>query len=49
VVATTDYKTLIESTGSIAVSSTPDELGRIIRQTVEDVAATMQEFALPQQ
>jgi tripartite-type tricarboxylate transporter receptor subunit TctC len=49
VVATTDYKTVIENAGSIAVSSTPDELGRIVRQTVEDVAATMQEFALPQQ
>jgi tripartite-type tricarboxylate transporter receptor subunit TctC len=41
--------TAIENAGAIAVSSTPDELGRIIRQTVEDVAATMQEFALPQQ
>jgi tripartite-type tricarboxylate transporter receptor subunit TctC len=49
VVATADYKTMIERAGSIAVSSTPEELGRIIRQTVEDVAATMQEFALSQQ
>jgi tripartite-type tricarboxylate transporter receptor subunit TctC len=49
VVTTADYKTMIERAGSIAVSSTPEELGRIIRQTVEDVAATMQEFALSQQ
>jgi tripartite-type tricarboxylate transporter receptor subunit TctC len=49
VVATADYKAIIENAGSIAVSSTPDELGLIIRQTVEDVAATMREFALPQQ
>ncbi len=45
VVATTDYRTLIEAAGSIAVSSTPDELGRIVRQTVDDVVATTQEFA----
>jgi tripartite-type tricarboxylate transporter receptor subunit TctC len=47
VVATADYKTMIENAGSIAVSSTPEELGQLIRQTVKDVAATMQEF--PQQ
>jgi tripartite-type tricarboxylate transporter receptor subunit TctC len=45
VIATTDYKTLIETAGSIAVSSTPDELGQIVRQTVDDVVATTQEFA----
>ena len=49
VVASADYKAMIETAGSIAVSSTPDELSRIIRQTVNDVAATMQEFAGPQQ
>jgi tripartite-type tricarboxylate transporter receptor subunit TctC len=49
VVATADYKTMIENAGSIAVSSSPDELGGIIRQTVADVAATMREFARPQQ
>jgi tripartite-type tricarboxylate transporter receptor subunit TctC len=47
VVATADYKAMIQNAGSIAVSSTPEELGHLIRQTVEDVAATMQEF--PQQ
>jgi tripartite-type tricarboxylate transporter receptor subunit TctC len=48
VVATADYKNMIESAGSIAVSSAPEELGRIIWQTVEDVAVTMQAFP-PQQ
>jgi tripartite-type tricarboxylate transporter receptor subunit TctC len=49
VVATPDYKTMIEIAGSIAVSSTPDELGRIVRQTADDAAATMREFAPRQQ
>ncbi len=49
VVATADYRAIIENAGSIAVSSSPDELGRIVGQTVEDVTATMREFALPQQ
>jgi tripartite-type tricarboxylate transporter receptor subunit TctC len=47
VVATAAYKTLIESAGSIAASSSPDELGQIMRETVDDAAATMREF--PQQ
>jgi tripartite-type tricarboxylate transporter receptor subunit TctC len=47
VVGTADYKTLVESAGSIAVSSTPEELGRLVLETVDDVAATMREF--PQQ
>jgi tripartite-type tricarboxylate transporter receptor subunit TctC len=47
VVATADYRKMIENAGSIAVSSSPDELGQLIRDTLEDVAATMREF--PQQ
>jgi tripartite-type tricarboxylate transporter receptor subunit TctC len=47
VVATADYKSIVENAGSIAMSSTPEELGQLVRQTVEDVAATMREF--PQQ
>ncbi|MBO0751944.1 MAG: tripartite tricarboxylate transporter substrate binding protein [Bradyrhizobiaceae bacterium] len=49
VVATAEYRGMIEKAGAIAVSSTPDELALIIRQTVDDVAATMREYALPQQ
>ncbi len=47
VVATADYRTMIEKAGSIAASSSPDELGQVIRETLDDVAATMREF--PQQ
>lgn len=46
VVATADYKGMIESAGSLAVSSSPDELGQLIRQTFDDVAATIREFGL---
>jgi tripartite-type tricarboxylate transporter receptor subunit TctC len=46
VVATTDYKNMIENAGSIAVSSSPDELGQVIKQTLDDVAATIREFGL---
>jgi tripartite-type tricarboxylate transporter receptor subunit TctC len=49
IVATAPYRSMIESAGAIAVSSTPDQLEAIIRQTADDVAATMQEFALPRQ
>jgi tripartite-type tricarboxylate transporter receptor subunit TctC len=48
VVATADYRTIIENAGSIAVSSSPGELGQLIRDTLEDAAATMREFQQPQ-
>jgi tripartite-type tricarboxylate transporter receptor subunit TctC len=48
-VATADYRNMIDSAGSIATSSTPEQLGQIIKQTVDDVAATMQEFGPQQQ
>jgi tripartite-type tricarboxylate transporter receptor subunit TctC len=48
VVATADYKNMIENAGSIAASSTPGQLGDVIAQTLDEVAATMQEFG-PQQ
>jgi tripartite-type tricarboxylate transporter receptor subunit TctC len=46
IVAMHEYKTLIENSGEIALSSTPAELGRVIKQTLDDVAATIQEFGL---
>ena len=46
VVATTDYRNMIENAGSIAVSSSPDELALVIRQTRDEVAATIREFGL---
>src|SRR5712691_5784176 len=48
VVATADYKNMIENAGSIATSSTPRQLRDVIAQTLDEVVATMQEFG-PQQ
>jgi tripartite-type tricarboxylate transporter receptor subunit TctC len=42
VVAAKDYKNIIEGAGSIAVSSTPEELREVITQTRDDAVATMQ-------
>jgi tripartite-type tricarboxylate transporter receptor subunit TctC len=49
IVATPDYATIIENAGSIAMSSTPEQLGQVIRQTLDDVAATIREFGLQQE
>jgi tripartite-type tricarboxylate transporter receptor subunit TctC len=49
IAATPDYKAIIESAGSIAISSTPSELGHVIKQTLDDVTATIQEFGLQQE
>jgi tripartite-type tricarboxylate transporter receptor subunit TctC len=48
VVAAADYKNIIESAGSIAVSSTPEQLGQVITQTRDDAVATIQEPATRQ-
>jgi tripartite-type tricarboxylate transporter receptor subunit TctC len=48
VVAMPEYRTMIENAGSIAISSTPEQLEQIIKQTLDDVAATIQEFGLRQ-
>jgi tripartite-type tricarboxylate transporter receptor subunit TctC len=49
IVATPDYATMIENAGSIAMSSTPEELGGVIKRTLDDVAATIREFGLQQE
>jgi tripartite-type tricarboxylate transporter receptor subunit TctC len=49
IVATPEYTTMIENAGSIAISSTPEQLGQVIKQTLDDVAATIQEFGLQQE
>jgi tripartite-type tricarboxylate transporter receptor subunit TctC len=49
IVATPEYRAMIEKTGSIPVSSTPAELRAVINQTRDDVAATIQEFGLQQE
>ncbi len=44
VVATADYKTMIENAGSIAASSTPVQLRELMAQTLDEVAVTTREF-----
>src|SRR5262249_13190778 len=46
IVATRDYRALVESAGSIPMASTPAQLAGVIKQTLDDVAATIQEFGL---
>ncbi len=46
IVATPEYRTLIENGGSMAVSSTPAELQQVIAQTLDDVAASIREFGM---
>jgi tripartite-type tricarboxylate transporter receptor subunit TctC len=48
VVAAADYKNVIESAGSIAVSSTPEQLREVITQTRDDAVATIQEYSTQQ-
>jgi tripartite-type tricarboxylate transporter receptor subunit TctC len=49
IVATPEYRDLIEKGGSLPESSTPQQLGQVITQTVDEVAATIQEFGLQQE
>jgi tripartite-type tricarboxylate transporter receptor subunit TctC len=49
VVATVEYKKMIENAGSIAISSTPEELAEVIKQTLDETSATMREFGSPQE
>jgi tripartite-type tricarboxylate transporter receptor subunit TctC len=44
-----EYKTMIDNSGEIAISSTPEELAQIIKQTLDDVVATIREFGLQQE
>jgi tripartite-type tricarboxylate transporter receptor subunit TctC len=46
IVRSDDYRTLIETAGSIAASSTPAELGAIMEQTLAEVSPTINEFHL---
>lgn len=48
IVATADYRTMIENGGSMPISSTPQELGAVIRKTSDDVASSIQEFGMQQ-
>jgi tripartite-type tricarboxylate transporter receptor subunit TctC len=46
VVAEPDYKSLVETAGSLPESSTPAELATILRQTEADISPTIREFGL---
>ena len=46
IVHSAQYRELIEKAGSIAVSSTPDELARILAETYEQTARVAREFDL---
>lgn len=46
IVATPEYRDLIEKGGSLAEASTPKELGQVIAQTLDDVASTIREFGM---
>jgi tripartite-type tricarboxylate transporter receptor subunit TctC len=49
VVVAADYTKLIENAGSIAISSTPEQLAQVIKQTLNDVDATIREYGLQQE
>ena len=48
IVGSRQYRDLIERGGSIPASSTPAELGKVIVQTRDEVASTIQEFGMQQ-
>jgi tripartite-type tricarboxylate transporter receptor subunit TctC len=49
IVDTPEYRAIIEKAGSIAVSSTPEELRQVITQTLDDVASSIREFGMQQE
>src|SRR5580704_16318889 len=48
IVGSADYRALVDNAGTIAVSSTPQELSTIMDKTLSDVAASIQEFGMQQ-
>jgi tripartite-type tricarboxylate transporter receptor subunit TctC len=49
IVAGADYRALVENAGSIATSSTPQELGALMEKTLEEVSASVKEFNMQQE
>jgi tripartite-type tricarboxylate transporter receptor subunit TctC len=49
IVDTPEYRAIIEKAGSLAVSSTPQELQQVITQTLDDVASSIREFGMQQE
>jgi tripartite-type tricarboxylate transporter receptor subunit TctC len=48
IVATPEYQRLVENAGSIAVSSTPEELSAVMKDTSDDVTSSVREFGMQQ-
>jgi tripartite-type tricarboxylate transporter receptor subunit TctC len=48
IVGSADYRALVDNAGTIAVSSTPQGLSAIMDKTLNDVAASVQEFGMQQ-
>jgi tripartite-type tricarboxylate transporter receptor subunit TctC len=48
IVASAEYRALVDNAGTIAVSSTPAELGGIMTKTLDDTAASVKEFGMQQ-
>jgi tripartite-type tricarboxylate transporter receptor subunit TctC len=48
IVATPDYQAMIENGGSIPISSSPQELGEVIKKTSDEVTASVLEFGMQQ-
>jgi tripartite-type tricarboxylate transporter receptor subunit TctC len=49
IVAMPEYRALIENAGALAVSSTPQELGAIMADTLADVTSSIEEFHIERQ
>jgi tripartite-type tricarboxylate transporter receptor subunit TctC len=49
IVSTPEYRELIEKGGSLPESSSPQQLGQVIAQTVDEVESTIREFGLQQE
>ena len=48
IVAGADYRALVDKAGTIAVSSTPQELRAVMNKTLDDYAASVKEFGMQQ-
>ena len=46
IVESPEYRKLVESSGSVAVSSTPQELQKVIEETAADAAPTVRELGI---
>ena len=46
IVNSADYRALLEKSGSVAVSSTPQEFQALIEQTATDAAPVIRQFGL---